>query len=203
MARELASETTETSLLAKQLSDGDLWETSSSGFCRRLWTLEACSAQVIYEGARHQLVQRQEYHGHESCLWRVLIFVLLIIRITMKYWWYWSYLNYLCIQVCSSADGPWCVGLKRCEHKFPGYTSHNLWERPFWYIPWLVRILQHLPSNLRSPPCWSSLLKAEAQVLYINKVMPVGINIPFLDPNNRTGLYVLQVQTCSCYGRGW
>lgn len=71
MAGGLAKPTVHSPLLVKQLPDGDLWSTISSGFHKRSRTLEKCGELVIFERAGFQLGQCEKCHGHESCLWGV------------------------------------------------------------------------------------------------------------------------------------
>lgn len=142
MAWGMASSAADTSLLVKQLPDGDLWETSSSRFCSRSWTLEASGEQVIYDQFGHQLVQREECDGHESCLWGVMFIKFLLFFNQLMPSYHIILKGYAtCVQVCSGSEGPSCVGHECGEHRLSRHTSHNLWAWPFWDIPWLVRIL--------------------------------------------------------------
>lgn len=168
MAWALASSSTDTSLLVKQFPDGNLWETISSRLCHGPWTLEASGEQVIFDQFRHQLVQCEKCHGHESSLWGV-IFVSLLLCLTKAQ--YASHIRpsfiglyHLFVQICSSSKGRSSMGHECGQHRLSRYTSHYLWAWSFWHIPWLVWILQHIPTHLRSTACWSSILKAEKEV---------------------------------------
>ena len=67
-------------------------------------------------------------------------------------------------QFCCSSEGPKGLGHEYCADWFTRHTAHHLRAWLIWYVPWLVRVFQHLPKNVWPSARGPSILKAQKEV---------------------------------------